>query len=73
MVDLRLPDMSGVEVLREFRRHHGDSPAWMMTAYGTPEVESLARELEVDDFLNKPFDMEALVRKIKDRFNQISS
>jgi len=61
VLDLRLPDISGLDVLKAFRAHHPDCPVWIMTAYGTPAVEELAGRLGVRGFLNKPFDLDQLV------------
>ncbi|MCZ7606984.1 MAG: response regulator [Planctomycetota bacterium] len=64
LLDLRLPDISGLDVLKAFRVNHPDCPVWIMTAYGTPAVEELAERLGVRGFLNKPFDMDELVQQI---------
>jgi DNA-binding NtrC family response regulator len=64
LLDLRLPDMSGLDILREFRKRYPNSPAWIMTAYGTPAAEEQAKKLGITEFLNKPFDIAALVQKV---------
>jgi len=64
LLDLRLPDMSGLEVLKAFRVRHPDCPVWIMTAYGTPAAEELAEKLRVREFVNKPFDLNELVQKV---------
>jgi DNA-binding NtrC family response regulator len=64
LLDLRLPDISGLDVLKAFRVHHPDCPVWIMTAYGTPAVEELAERLGVRGFLNKPFDLDELVEVV---------
>ncbi|MCB9896175.1 MAG: response regulator [Planctomycetes bacterium] len=64
LLDLRLPDGSGLDVLREFRKRHTDCPAWIMTAYGTPDAEQEANVLGVNEFISKPFDIEELVQKV---------
>ncbi|MCB9931889.1 MAG: response regulator [Planctomycetes bacterium] len=64
LLDLRLPDISGLDVLKAFRVHHPDCPVWIMTAYGTAAVEELAERLGVRGFLNKPFDIEELVATV---------
>ena len=66
VLDLRLPDMSGLDVLRAFRIHHPDCPAWIMTAYGNDWSRELAERLKVREFLDKPFDIDELVQKIKE-------
>jgi DNA-binding NtrC family response regulator len=64
VLDLRLPDISGLEVLKAFRVHHPRCPVWIMTAYGTAAAEEAAANLGVRAFLNKPFDMDVLVEMI---------
>jgi DNA-binding NtrC family response regulator len=70
LVDLRLPDMTGLEVLKLFREKHPDCPVWIMTAYGTPAAESEAEQLGVTEFLNKPFDIAELVDKVVDMIKE---
>lgn len=64
LLDLRLPDMSGLEILKAFRVYHSRCPVWIMTAYGTPAAEQTAEKLGIRAFLNKPFDIDALVEMI---------
>jgi two-component system response regulator PilR (NtrC family) len=75
ITDLRLPDMSGLEVLSHFRETDPDVPVIIITAHSTPEVvaESLSRGAV--DVLPKPFfpsDVFALLDKAlnKDRPQQ---
>jgi DNA-binding NtrC family response regulator len=64
LLDLRLPDMNGLDILEEFRKQHPDAPVWIMTAYGTAAAEARAEKLGVTEFLNKPFDIKELVEKV---------
>lgn len=64
LLDLRLPDISGIEVLRQLRKTHPGCRVWVMTAYGTPEVRKAAAELGVVDFVDKPFDVQRLVSEV---------
>lgn len=64
LLDLRLPDMSGLDILKVFREQHPNCPAWIMTAYGTPAAEEQAEQLGVTEFLSKPFDIAELVAKV---------
>lgn len=67
LLDLRLPDMNGLEILRELRKHHPDCHVWIMTAYGTPEAREQAEQLGVEEFIDKPFDVDGLVQKLLQR------
>ncbi len=65
LLDLRLPDGSGVELLQEFRAAQDDLLAIMMTAYGSVETAVEAMRLGAYDYLNKPFkshEIEVIVR-----------
>jgi DNA-binding response OmpR family regulator len=64
LLDLRLADMNGLDVLRELRKKNGECRVWIMTAHGTPEIERQARQFGIDRFLNKPFDIWQLVNEV---------
>lgn len=64
LLDLRLPDGSGLEVLQAFRDLHPECPAWVMTAYGTPAAEQEAERLGVIEFVKKPFELAGFVKKV---------
>lgn len=52
--DLRLPDKSGIEVVRELRAQGFDGALLVITAYGTIETAVQAIQAGADDFLTKP-------------------
>jgi CheY-like chemotaxis protein len=54
LLDLRLPDLSGIEVLRIIKREVRALPVIMMTAYSTTEAVIRAMRLGAADFLEKP-------------------
>lgn len=65
LLDLRLPDGSGVDLLREFREAQDDLLAILMTAYGNVESAVEAMRLGAYDYVNKPFkshEIEVIVR-----------
>lgn len=66
LLDLRLPDISGMEVFRRLRVTHPSAHVWIMTAYGTPQARREAEALGVEEFIDKPFDVDALVQKLLD-------
>lgn len=65
LLDYNLPDSDGIEVLRGIRATHPDTPVVMMTAYGTPEVQRQAEQLAVAAFIDKPFDVNAVVALVR--------
>ena len=58
--DVRMPDVTGIELLREARQFLPHLAVVMMTAYATVEDAREAFKLGADDFITKPFDIEEL-------------
>ncbi|MCR4317075.1 MAG: response regulator [Planctomycetes bacterium] len=54
-LDLRMPGMDGMDVLREIRKHHSKTPVVIITAHGTVDNAVEAMKLGVADFIQKPF------------------
>ena len=60
LLDIRMPGMDGMEVLRQVREVRPDIRIIMITAYGTIESAVEAMKLGAVDFLQKPFDPEEI-------------
>ena len=60
LLDLQLPDMLGLDVLRELAKEDQTVPAILMTAHGSEQVAVEAFRLGVQDYLSKPVDHERL-------------
>lgn len=56
LLDYQMPDMSGLEVLKEVRRREISIPVVIMTAYGTIERAVQCMKEGAFDFVTKPFD-----------------
>jgi DNA-binding NtrC family response regulator len=65
VLDLRLPDVADLSLLREMRSVRPDVPIIMMTAHGSAEDAALARELGVYRFIGKPFDVSEVVQLVE--------
>lgn len=61
MLDYKLPDMTGLDVLRFLRERDGDAVVIMMTAFSSIESAVEAIKLGAFDYLPKPFQMEHLL------------
>ena len=61
VTDLRLPGMSGLELIRRARRLNPRLRVVLMSAFGEPKDIVEARRLGADDFLPKPFDLDAFL------------
>ncbi|RVO58805.1 response regulator transcription factor [Sinorhizobium meliloti] len=65
ILDLNLPEMDGLDVLRAMRARQNRAAVLILTARGTPEERVKGLDLGADDYLIKPFDIgefEARVR-----------
>jgi len=64
LVDLMMPDKSGMEVLEEIRLRDRETPLFMITAYGSIEVAVEALKRGANDYFAKPWDNEKLLIEI---------
>ena len=62
--DVRMPGMSGLELLHEIRRRHGDAVVVLMTAYATVPDAVEAMRAGAYDYLTKPFALDEVGRVI---------
>ncbi len=61
ITDLRMPHMTGIELLTKIREHNTDIPVIITTAYSTVDDAIEALRLGAADFIKKPFDMDELM------------
>src|SRR5580692_5210952 len=64
LLDLMMPDRSGMEVLEEVRERDRETPIFMITAYGSVEAAVDALKLGANDYFSKPWDNEKLIIEI---------
>lgn len=67
ILDLNLPRMDGLSVLRAMRNRSNDAAVMILTARGAPEDRVRGLDLGADDYMAKPFDIrefEARVRSL---------
>ncbi len=60
LLDLRLPDMHGLDVLREIKSVYSELSVVIMTAFGDVESAVKAMKLGAFDYVNKPINLEQL-------------
>ena len=65
ILDFKMPEMSGLEVLRALREKQADIPVILMTAYGSEEDIVTAFRLGAKDYLSKPFRIEEMLAAIE--------
>lgn len=62
--DLKMPRMNGFALLANIMEHYPDIPVIIITAYSTPQMEQQARKGGAVGYIEKPFMIEDLARKI---------
>ncbi len=65
LLDIRLPDMSGFDVLRQLRSEGKRQPILVLTALDEQIDKVLGLELGADDYVVKPFDLRELIARIR--------
>jgi two-component system response regulator HydG len=63
--DMRMPGISGLEVLRRLREHRVDSAFIVMTGFGTVDTAVEAMKLGAVDFVQKPFLRDELLLRVR--------
>src|SRR6202142_1460058 len=64
LLDLMMPDKSGMEGLEEIRVRDRETPIFLITAYGSVEVAVTALKRGANDYFSKPWDNEKLLIEI---------
>ncbi len=65
LLDLRLPDMNGMELLRILSSEGYDIPVILLTAYGSEWIAAQALRLGVQDYIIKPFTVDEVLSSIE--------
>jgi len=64
LLDLMMPDRSGLDLLGDIRARDPETPVFLITAYGSVEVAVQALKSGANDYFSKPWDNEKLVLEI---------
>lgn len=64
VVDLMLPRLSGLEIIRELRRDDPDLPVLILSAKGQESDKVAGLQLGADDYMVKPFSLKELLARI---------
>lgn len=72
LLDIMLPEMSGLDVLKRIRATESHTPVIMLTAKGDVEDKVKGLDLGANDYMTKPFEIEELLARIRTalRFSQ---
>jgi heterodisulfide reductase subunit A len=71
LLDIKMPGMDGVEVLKRAKELRSELPVVMMTAYATVESAVEAMKIGALDYLMKPFDPDSLVPMVVQLYQRI--
>jgi two-component system, NtrC family, nitrogen regulation response regulator NtrX len=72
LLDVRLPDGNGIELLRELRSQDNDAPVIMISGHGTIADAVAATHAGAFDFLEKPLSRDKLLLSLKNALEQES-
>ena len=69
LTDIRMPMMTGFEVMDELKEHGIQVPTIVITGYGNKEAKHTAVSKGCNDYLDKPFEPETILTKITQMLN----
>jgi two-component system, NtrC family, response regulator AtoC len=72
LLDMRLPGMTGIDVLKQLREKQGEVPVILMTAYGSPNIAIQASSLGAYSYITKPFELDDVLHTITRYFERQS-
>lgn len=65
LLDIRLPGMDGIEILRKIKMMNSELPVIMITGYGNVNTAIESVKIGACDYVSKPFDNEKIVAIVK--------
>jgi two-component system alkaline phosphatase synthesis response regulator PhoP len=72
LLDVMLPRLNGLDVLRELRRRGVETPVIMVTAKGQVADKIVGLKLGADDYVTKPFEMAELLARVEAKLRRAS-
>jgi len=66
VLDLKMEDIDGIEVLKVFKKMVPNMPVIMLTGHGSEQAARQGIDLGASDYLTKPCDLEELIEKIEE-------
>ncbi len=65
LLDLKMPGIDGMQVLRQVRKSHPEIPVIILTGHGSEKDEADARRIGAFEYLSKPVDIRTLTEYIQ--------
>jgi len=72
ITDVRMPEITGIELLKQVRRQKPDLPVIVITGHGDVSLAVEAMKIGAVDFLEKPFDDDILIAAVKSALNNVA-
>ncbi len=72
LLDIQMPQMTGLEVQEELRQRGVPFPVIVMTGHGDVDVAIKAMKAGAIDFIEKPFEKEEMISAIGEAFNKLN-
>ncbi|MCB2218158.1 response regulator [Desulfofustis glycolicus] len=66
LLDLKMPDLDGLEVLARIRQDHPELTVFILTGHGSFEAGKEGMKLGANDYIMKPVDLNRLIKKMED-------
>lgn len=73
VLDLKMPGMDGLEVLRLLKKAHPDVQVVILTGHGTEKDKEKALEMGAFAYLQKPVEMSVLIKTLKKAYKKFKS
>ena len=70
LIDLKMPDVNGIEVLKKVRESHPNTVCFITTAFASYDNAIESTKTGAFDYIPKPFTSEELIKKMKDGFHK---
>ena len=72
ILDLKMPDMSGIAVLREIKKFDENTEVIIITGYGAMKSARMAMRLGAYEYITKPFDIDYVKAVVGDALSSVS-
>ncbi len=70
LMDIKMPEMDGLEAIKEIRKHDSKISIIVQSAFSMPEDRNLSFDAGANDFISKPIGTEKLLRVIDKQLNE---
>lgn len=67
ILDMKIPDMNGLEIIKRIRKINCDIPIIMMSAFSEQSLIDKALNLGASSFITKPFNIHDLIESVKNK------